>query len=194
MLPGLGTPLLIPSGPAAATLLTSPNRARNNPRSLFKNRVGKNLFGSTHPRRKRATQHAGTQRENQAANEKTASGVPHYRARYYSPTIGRFISRDPLGSPLMMEDVTEPFGSAELSQGPNLYEYVWDNPVNHVDSSGLGVLSPTKYLALATLAAKAAMLNCHLNQCTCCQKCPTLTTTARVGSDHMSFQLDHRLW
>jgi RHS repeat-associated protein len=34
--------------------------------------------------------------------------IPYYRARYYSPTMGRFISRDPLEN-------------AEQSQEPNLY-------------------------------------------------------------------------
>jgi RHS repeat-associated protein len=51
------------------------------------------------------------------------SQIYWYRARYYSPSIGRFISRDSL------ED-------AELSQGPNLYWYVQDNAVNKMDPSG----------------------------------------------------------
>jgi RHS repeat-associated protein len=52
------------------------------------------------------------------------SQIYYYRARYYSPQIGRFISRDPLRN-------------AEQRQGPNIYEYVWDNPVNAVDPTGL---------------------------------------------------------
>jgi len=47
-----------------------------------------------------------------------------YRARYYSPTMGRLISRDPL------ED-------AELTQGPNLYWYVQNNAPNALDPSGM---------------------------------------------------------
>ena len=46
-----------------------------------------------------------------------------YRARYYSPQIGRFISRDPLEN-------------AELSQGPNLYGYVKGSPINQLDPTG----------------------------------------------------------
>jgi RHS repeat-associated protein len=46
----------------------------------------------------------------------------HYRA--YDPTLARWLSRDPLNQ-------------AELGQGPNLYAYVHNNPVNHFDSIGL---------------------------------------------------------
>jgi RHS repeat-associated protein len=62
------------------------------------------------------------------------SQIYWYRARYYGPSIGRFVSRDPLKK-------------AELLQGPNLYEYVWDNPVNDVDPLGLqGPAIPFEYL------------------------------------------------
>jgi RHS repeat-associated protein len=46
-----------------------------------------------------------------------------YRA--YDPELGRWLSRDPLAG-------------AEISQGPNLYAYVANDPVNGVDPSGLG--------------------------------------------------------
>lgn len=45
-----------------------------------------------------------------------------YRA--YDPTVGRWLSRDPLKE-------------AELRQGPNLYVYVHNNPTVRVDLSGL---------------------------------------------------------
>jgi uncharacterized protein RhaS with RHS repeats len=42
----------------------------------------------------------------------------------YDPTIGRWISRDPLNN-------------AEMLQGPNLYAYVGNNPVYWTDRTGL---------------------------------------------------------
>jgi RHS repeat-associated protein len=45
----------------------------------------------------------------------------HYKARTYSPTLGRFIETDPLGMP----------------DGTNRYSYVGNNPVNFTDPSGL---------------------------------------------------------
>lgn len=53
--------------------------------------------------------------------EPDASGLIYYRARYYDPTIGRFISRDPAGMP----------------DGVNQYAYANNNPVNFTDPSGL---------------------------------------------------------
>ncbi|MDZ4338957.1 MAG: RHS repeat-associated core domain-containing protein [candidate division NC10 bacterium] len=50
------------------------------------------------------------------------SGLYYYRARYYDPSIGRFLSEDPLGI---------------LGGGPNLYSYVENRPVDHFDPTGL---------------------------------------------------------
>ncbi len=44
----------------------------------------------------------------------------YYRARYYHPATGRFISEDPLG----------------FSAGPNFYSYANNNPINGNDPSG----------------------------------------------------------
>jgi len=49
----------------------------------------------------------------------------YYRARYYDPEVGRFLSKDP----------------ARFVDGPNLYAYVKNNPVNEVDPSGLGCVA-----------------------------------------------------
>ncbi|MGI8839329.1 MAG: RHS repeat-associated core domain-containing protein [Caulobacteraceae bacterium] len=48
------------------------------------------------------------------------TGLYDYKARDYSPPLGRFLQPDPAGT----------------DQGPNLYEYVADDPVNRTDPSG----------------------------------------------------------
>jgi RHS repeat-associated protein len=53
-----------------------------------------------------------------------------YRARYYNPTLGRFISRDPLSG-------------AEFSQGTNLYAYCRNNFLNATDPTGMCLLDGT---------------------------------------------------
>lgn len=50
-----------------------------------------------------------------------SSGLMYYRARYYDPATGRFISRDPIG----------------LEGGINVYAYVDNNPTNNTDPDGL---------------------------------------------------------
>lgn len=74
-------------------------------------------------------------------------GLYYYRARYYDPEAGRFISKDPILSPSAMG----PFGSGNPSrqvvwQLPRLsnnpaalhpFSYVGNNPVNLTDPSGL---------------------------------------------------------
>jgi RHS repeat-associated protein len=52
----------------------------------------------------------------------------YYRARYYDPQPGRFLSEDPLS-----------FG-----QGVNFYAYVANNPINLIDPTGLAQCCPTK--------------------------------------------------
>ena len=49
------------------------------------------------------------------------TGLYFYRARYYDPQMGRFISKDPIG-----------FGG-----GINVYAYVGGNPINKIDPRGL---------------------------------------------------------
>ena len=48
--------------------------------------------------------------------------INYYRARYYNPATGRFLSEDPLG-----------FDGGDV----NLYAYVEDNPINETDPLGL---------------------------------------------------------
>lgn len=47
--------------------------------------------------------------------------LSYHRARFYDPTLGRFLSKDPAG----------------MVDGTNLYAYAGDNPVNYGDPSGL---------------------------------------------------------
>ena len=57
-----------------------------------------------------------------ARDSDTETGLYYYRARYYDPAIGRFISEDPIG-----------FDGGNV----NFYAYVHDSPTNLVDPSGL---------------------------------------------------------
>ena len=52
-------------------------------------------------------------------------GLYYYRARYYDPKGGRFISKDPIG-----------FAGRDV----NLYRYVQNNPISNIDPYGLWTL------------------------------------------------------
>jgi RHS repeat-associated protein len=68
----------------------------------------------------------------------------HYRARTYSPMLGRFLTRDPLG----------------YVDGMNLYEYVKGRPVHFVDFSGRKLTEFTQDVdAMPVLAEKPNAIN-----------------------------------
>jgi RHS repeat-associated protein len=49
------------------------------------------------------------------------TGLYYVKARYYSPTLGRFLQADPAG----------------VAGGTNLYAYVGNDPINLIDATGL---------------------------------------------------------
>jgi len=61
------------------------------------------------------------QQENQPTPTPTASGVHYYGLRYYSPELGRWINRDPIGE----------FG------GFNIYAFVENFSIGAIDNLGL---------------------------------------------------------
>jgi RHS repeat-associated protein len=70
------------------------------------------------------------------------SGNYTYRARMYSPWLGRFLSMDPIG-----------FDAGDY----NLYRYVFNNPVNATDPTGEFAFVPWLLKASAEAAADALM-------------------------------------
>lgn len=77
-------------------------------------------------------------------------GIYYYRARFYDPANGRFISEDPIG-----------FSGGDI----NLYSYVANNPINYVDPSGR-FLNPAiiRIIAILLLLAQLGEIIefCHL--------------------------------
>jgi RHS repeat-associated protein len=76
---------------------------------------GYSPYGETAKSGTDATPLEYTGRENDGA-----TGLYYYRARYYSPALGRFISEDPVG----------------LRAGPNFYAYLAGSPTNATDPNG----------------------------------------------------------
>lgn len=63
-----------------------------------------------------------------------STGLYYYRARYYSPQFGRFISEDPL----------------ELGGGTNFYAYVGGNPISYRDPLGMWSVTAGGYAGVGT--------------------------------------------
>jgi RHS repeat-associated protein len=58
--------------------------------------------------------------------EQDLEDLYYYRNRYYKPSVGRFVSEDPIG----------------LAGGSNLYAYGGENPINFIDPLGLAGETP----------------------------------------------------
>ena len=67
------------------------------------------------------------------------------RGQMYHPGLGRFMQRDPVGTPLeppmtrnlSASQFTQRDPAEQYADGPNLYGYVSNNPVNYIDPLGL---------------------------------------------------------
>ena len=73
-------------------------------------------------------------------------GLYYYRARFYDGGIGRFICEDPIG-----------FKSGDV----NFYRYVFSNPINHIDPTGLKLMScirPSRDKRLGALGLQHAYI------------------------------------
>ena len=74
------------------------------------------------------------------AREDDKTGYMFYRARYYAPDSGRFVSEDPNG----------------FDDGPNLYTYVSNNPTNFIDPFGLCTVDPNILRCLEKVFKRSA--------------------------------------
>ncbi len=73
-------------------------------------------------------------------------GIYYMRARYYDASIGRFISEDPIGFD---------------GDGPNLYAYVLNNPINFVDPDGQEIVYSGNILQKITTWWNVLRLRVH---------------------------------
>ncbi len=79
------------------------------------------------------TQALEPHRNNQPTPTTTASGMRYYGYRYYSPTLSRFVNRDPIGE----------------AAGPGLYTFVGNSPLDRIDHLGLCGVTLRRYVGRA---------------------------------------------
>lgn len=84
--------------------------------------------------------------------ENDGIGLDYNRARYYGPTVQRFISQDPVDF---------------LGDGPNLYSYVLNDPVNGTDPLGQFSLKAclSAFFELLQLSGVSSSCDNELNLC-----------------------------
>jgi RHS repeat-associated protein len=73
------------------------------------------------------------------------SHLYYYRARYYAPGIGRFLSADPIGFD---------------SKDSNFYRYVFNNPLKYTDPQGLSPCSGLIGILACGVAIAVVVHNC----------------------------------
>jgi RHS repeat-associated protein len=73
----------------------------------------------------------------------TVAGLSYYRARYYDPTVGRFLNEDPNW----------------FDGGPSVYNYVAANAVNFIDPDGLNRLSYDQIAAIVAANNRSGQSN-----------------------------------
>jgi RHS repeat-associated protein len=86
------------------------------------------------------------------------TGQYYYRARYYDPMVGRFVSEDPLG-----------FGAGDT----NVYRYVDNSPTNHTDPSGKIFWVPVVLVVAGYVAAQALFPKNAQTPTSACDNHPT---------------------
>ena len=92
-------------------------------------------------------------------------GLYHYKARAYSPALGRFLQTDPIG---YLDDM-------------NLYAYVGNNPLNRVDPTGLAMVKTEDPNMVQTSMAIVPVVTTVAAALAVCQGMPTCREGLAAG-------------
>jgi RHS repeat-associated protein len=97
------------------------------------------------------------------ARENDGTGLYYYRARYYSPEMGKFISEDPIGFAAGSNFYAYSDSVGKPPFDTNLYSYALNSPTNHVDPTGeVAVAAPILIIGavvVGTVAIEIALSN-----------------------------------
>jgi RHS repeat-associated protein len=101
------------------------------------------------------------------------SGNYYYRARYYSPSLGRFLSQDPLG-----------FEAGDY----NLYRYAFNSPTNLTDPTGK--ITPDIVLDVIFIGVDIIMIGEDVYRLFTSDECDKSDIYRALGIDILAFGLD----